>query len=61
MKMAAEVIAALDGLNREDLVRILTEPKNAIKTTWPKALQDSLKIRWRPFNCGSPPIKKCWR
>lgn len=39
-------------------VERLTEPKNAIKTTWPKALQGSLKIRWRPFNCGSPPIKK---
>ena len=48
MKMAAE----------NSPVERLTEPKNAIKTTWPKALQGSLKIRWRPFNCGSPPIKK---
>ena len=36
----------------------LTELKNAIKTTWLKALQGSLKIRWRPFDCGSPSIKK---
>lgn len=36
----------------------LTELKNAIKTAWLKALQGSLKIRWRPFDCGSPSIKK---
>lgn len=27
-------------------VERLTEPKNAIKTAWPKTLQGSLKIRW---------------
>ena len=36
----------------------LTELKNAIKTTWLKALQGSLKIRWRPFDCGRPIHKK---
>lgn len=35
-----------------------TELKNTIKAAWPKALQGSLKNRWRPFDCGSPSIKK---
>lgn len=36
----------------------LTELKNTIKAAWPKALQGSLKNRWRPFNCCGLSIKK---
>ena len=39
------VIAALDGLNREDLVRILTEPKNALVKQYQKLLAlDEVKL-----------------
>ena len=44
-----EVIAALDGLNREDLVRILTEPKNALVKQYQKLFSyDDVKLVFEP-------------
>mgnify|MGYP002737257548 CR=1 FL=1 len=43
------VIAALDGLNREDLVRILTEPKNALVKQYQKLFSyDDVKLVFEP-------------
>ena len=43
------VIAALDGLNREDLVRILTEPKNALVKQYQKLFSyDDVKLMFEP-------------
>ena len=43
------VIAALDGLNREDLVRILTEPKNALVKQYQKLLEyDNVELEFTP-------------
>ena len=43
------VIAALDGLGREDLVRILTEPKNALVKQYQKLLEyDMVKLVFTP-------------
>ena len=43
------VIAALDGLGREDLVRILTEPKNALVKQYQKLFSyDDVKLVFEP-------------
>ena len=43
------VIAALDGLGREDLVRILTEPKNALVKQYQKLFSyDDVKLMFEP-------------
>ena len=43
------VIAALDGLGREDLVRILTEPKNALVKQYQKLFSyDEVKLVFEP-------------